>query len=88
MTEENQCFDMNIQEDFPEVFEKQLQNKRTIQCYYCDFRTKSKNLSDIKAEVNKHLKLGHTEIINTFEAGEMVIENLWHAEFIELFATD
>ena len=65
-----------------------LKHKRTIQCYYCSYRTKSKILRNIKDEVNEHLKVEHREVINTFENEESVIENLLHAEFLELFLTD
>ena len=88
VTEEEQISDMSVKENFPDIFEDYLQNERTIQCYYCEFRTKSKNFSTIKEEVNKHLKLEHKEVIYTFENEELVIENLLHAEFIELFASD
>ena len=88
MTEEEQSFGMSVKENFPDIFENYLQNHRTIQCYYCEYRTKRNSFSKIKEEVNKHLKLEHEEVINTFENEEMVIENLWHAEFLELFATD
>ena len=88
VTEEEQISDMSVKENFPDIFENYLQNGRTIQCYYCEFRTKSKNFSTIKEEVNKHLKLEHKEVIYTFENEELVIENLLHAEFIELFASD
>ena len=87
-TEEEQSFDINVKNNFPDVFEHYLQNNRTIQCYYCDFRSKSKSLSNSKDEMNKHLNIEHKKVINTFEAEELVIENLWHAEFLELFATD
>ena len=88
MTKEQQNFDINVQKNFPDIFENYLQNKRTIQCYYCDFRSESKILSNIKDEVKKHLEIEHKEVINTFEAEEMVVENLWHAEFLEFFVTD
>ena len=82
------AFETNVNENYPEIFDNYLQNKRTIQCYYCNYKTKSKIFSNIKDEVNKHLKVEHKEVINTLEDGEMVIENLLHAEFLEFFATD
>ena len=87
ITEVEKAFETNVNENYPEIFENYLQNKRTIQCYYCDYKTKRKIFSNIKDEVNKHLKVEHKEVINTLEDGEMVIENLLHAEFLEFFAT-
>ena len=75
MTEEEKSFEMSVKENFPEIFENYLQNNRNIQCYFY--------FINIKDEVTKHLEIGHKEVINTFEDGEVVIENLWHAEFLE-----
>ena len=88
MTDEERSFDVNVKENYSDIFENFLKHKRTIQCYYCSYRTKSKILRNIKDEVNEHLKVEHREVINTFENGELVIENLLHAEFLELFLTD
>ena len=88
MTEEEKRFEVNVNENFLDMFENFLEHKRTIQCYNCSYRAKSKILSNIKYEVSKHLRIEHREVIDTFENGELVIENLIHAEFIEFFATD
>ena len=81
-------FDSNLKNNFPEIFENYLQNNKTVQCYFCNFRTKSQNIRNIKSEVNNHLKTEHREVINTLEVEKMVIENLFYAEFLELFGTD
>ena len=87
-TDDERSLDLNVKENFPDLYENFLQQKRTIRCYYCSYRTKSKILSNIKNEINKHLRIEHREIINTFENEELVIENLMHAEFLEFFVTD
>ena len=88
MTEEEKSFDLYVKVNFPDIYFKYSENKKTIDCYYCSFSTSSKILRNIEDEVYKHLKTSHKEILDAFQLENVVFENSWHEEFLGFFGVD
>ena len=88
MTDEEKSFDLYIKVNFPDILSNYLENDRTIHCYYCSYKTKSKILRNIEDEVYKHLKTMHLEIFNAFKNDEIIFDNNWHEEFLGFFGSD
>ena len=83
--EDEQIFDLNMESNFPEVFELYLTNQNNIPCYYCDYISKSQVLKYIKTEITKHMETNHEDIIKVFKSGNTEVENITHLEFLEFF---
>ena len=88
MTDEEKSFDLYVKVNFPDILSNYLENDRTIHCYYCSYKTKSKILRNIEDEVYKHLKTMHLEIFNAFKNDEIIFDNNWHEEFLGFFGSD
>ena len=87
LIEEEEMFELNIETNFPEIFEYYLTNNKHIHCYFCDYISQSQVLKNIEDEITKHLEDNHRYIITMFKTDNTKIKNLTHVdlEFLELF---
>ena len=48
LIEEEEMFELNIETNFPEIFEYYLTNNKHIHCYFCDYISQSQVLKNIE----------------------------------------
>ena len=63
MTEDEQHFDLYVDNCFQEIYE----NKKQIDCYFCDYVSKCKILRNIQEELTNHLETNHSDMAVDFD---------------------
>ena len=85
MTEDEQHFDLYVEHNFEEIYEKFNNNSKQIDCYFCNFISKSKILIHIQEEMTNHLETNHSNVIEDFDPDNFVFDNNYHEDFLGLF---
>ena len=85
MTEDEQHFDLYVDNCFSEVYEKFINNEKQINCYFCNYISKCKILRNIQEELTNHLETDHSDIIATYDPDNFDFENDYHQEFLDFF---
>ena len=85
MTEDEQHFDLYVDNCFPEVYEKYISGKRHIKCYFCDYVSKCEIIRNIQGELTNHLETIHSDIIEAYDPDNNEFDNDYHEEFLDFF---
>ena len=85
MTEDEEYFDLYVEHNFSLIYEKYVSSRRQINCYLCEFCSKSKILRNIQGELKEHLESNHAEIITDYDPEDFEFENDYHEEFLDFF---
>ena len=85
MTEDEQHFDLYVDNCFAEVYEKYISGKRHINCYFCDYVSKSEIIRNIQGELRNHLETIHSDIIEAYDPDNDEFDNDYHEEFLCFF---
>ena len=83
--EDEENFNLYVEHNFSEVYERFISGKRQIHCYFCNYVSKCKTMVNIQEEVNDHLKTYHSEIIETYDPDNFDSESDYHQDFLDFF---
>ena len=85
MTDDEQNFDLYVEHNFEEIYEKFINNRKQLNCYYCDYVSKSKVMMNIQGELQKHIEINHSEIIEEYDPDTFDFDNDYHQDFLAFF---
>ena len=85
MTEDEQHFDLYVDNCFPEIYEKLTNNKKQINCFFCNYVSKCQILRNIQEELTKHLETNHSDMTEDFDHNNFDFDIYYHQEFLDLF---
>ena len=80
-------FDLYVQSNFSEDFDFYIKKKNHIPCYFCDYLSRSQVLKNIKNEIATHMETNHEDIIEMFKSDNTEVENVYHLEFLDFYAS-
>ena len=83
--QDEEYFDLYVEHNLSEVYERFITDKRQIHCYFCKYVFKSKTMVNIQEEVNVHLKTYHSEIIEKYDPDNFDSESDYHQDFLDFF---
>ena len=83
--QDDENFDLYVEHNYSEVYEKFISGQRQINCYYCKYVSKCKTMMNIQEEINEHLKTYHSEIIEKYDPDNFDSESDYHQDFLDFF---
>ena len=85
LPEDEQNFDLYVQHNFEEVYEKFTKSKSRITCYFCNYISKYRILFNIQGEIHEHLRSEHADIVDSYDPDNYQFDNDQQEDFLALF---
>ena len=83
MTEDEQNFDLYVDNCFPEIYSKFIDGKGEIKCYFCNYVSNCKIMRNIQEELTNHLATNYTEIVDAYDPDNYDFDDDYHEEFLD-----